>query len=131
MMKKLSKIIALIAVLSLASCNIFRVYRPDIQQGNVITPVQLKSIHRGMDRKKVIDKLGSPVLTDSYNANQLIYLYSYQPAYGKLTRQYLIISFKGNKVTRIDTDMNLPSYTPTVHQQIKSEEKKNLPKPMK
>jgi outer membrane protein assembly factor BamE len=131
MIKKLSSIIILVAMLSLASCDLVRVYRPNIQQGNVITPAQLTLIHRGMSRQQVINKLGYPVLTNVPNTNQLVYLYSYQPAYGQLTRQYLIISFKGKKVTKIETNMNLPSYSPSTDQIIKDEGKVVLPKPVK
>jgi outer membrane protein assembly factor BamE len=131
MIKKTLNVITVATVFSmLASCSLVRVYRPDIQQGNVITQKQLQSIHRGMSRRQVINKLGYPVLTNAYRSNQLNYIYSYQPAYGKLTRQYLIISFRNNRVVTIETNMNAPSYTSTTHQKIKSQEIA-LPKPKK
>ena len=59
MIKKILNIVCLITMLlAFGGCSIFRVYRQDIQQGNVVTSTQLKSIHRGMTRQQVINKLG-------------------------------------------------------------------------
>ena len=110
-MKKILNIVCLTAMLgALVSCSIFRVYRPNIQQGNVVTSTQLKSIHRGMSRQQVINQLGYPVLSNIYYPDRLIYLYSYEPAYGQLTSQYLIVSFRNNKVIHIKTNMTIPHH---------------------
>jgi outer membrane protein assembly factor BamE len=111
MFKKLTMILCAVSVaISLASCHLFRVHRPDIQQGNFLTADQLKSVHKGMTREQVISQLGDPVLSNLYYPNQLIYVYSYEPAYKKLKRQYLILTLKNNKVIRIQTDMEVPGH---------------------
>lgn len=131
MIKKILNVACLAAiVLALVSCGIFRVYRQNIQQGNVITPKQLKSIHHGMSRQQVINKLGYPLLSNIYYPNQLIYLYSYQPAYDKLTNQYLILFFRNNRVMRIETNMHIPDGI-RYNQSIQKRNRVTLPQPTK
>jgi outer membrane protein assembly factor BamE len=109
MLKKMIIIGAMMGVLiSLPGCRLFRVHRQDVQQGNVLTSKQVKSIHRGMTQQQVVRVLGSPVLSNIYSPSQLIYIYSLEPAYKKLQRQYLILSFTHEKLTRIETDMIIP-----------------------
>lgn len=76
-MKKI--LITLVAVLSfgLAGCSSVRnfnlVYRPDIQQGNIITPEMVTELKTGMSKRQVRFLLGTPLLADVFHEDRWDY----------------------------------------------------------
>lgn len=93
--------IALTALLSVSLCGcgtLFRVHRLDVQQGNIITKEMMGKLHKGMSSQQVVNVLGQPVLTDLFPGNQLQYVYTWQPGYGKFTEKRLVITFKHGHV---------------------------------
>ena len=95
----------LIACLNLVSCgSLIKVHRLDIQQGNILTQEDIQKIKVGMSQEQVTEALGQPVLTQSTN-NQLTYVYTWQPGYGKFTQQHLILYFKGNRLINYRTNI--------------------------
>lgn len=91
--------IALIITLfsiGLASC---KSYRYDVQQGNIITPGMVGSIHKGMTVLQVEKTLGTPILTNLYKDNRLVYLYTMQPGHGHYQQRKLVIYFRNGRVT--------------------------------
>ncbi len=97
-MNTLTKFIIIIAcALSLASC-----YHPDIQQGNNLSAKQVKQIKLGMSQTQIIQLLGTPVMQDTYNPNQLIYIYTNLPNHGDLTEKKMLLNFRNDKLVKID-----------------------------
>jgi len=106
MFKKIILIIILGFMLT-ACGSLIKVNRLDVQQGNVLTVKQIKTIHRGMTQQRVIDRLGQPVLTDVFHPEQLIYVYSWQPGYGKLIQKHVIFYFSSGRLTHYETNVDL------------------------
>ncbi len=80
-------------------------YRPNLEQGNVISMASLQKLKRGMTTTQVVNALGHPVLNNIYRNSQLIYVYTLEPPHGKYYHRKLIIYFAGNKVIRYTTDI--------------------------
>ena len=105
-MKK--RIIPLICLLSLtvlvASCGKIRMYRPDIQQGNIITQPMVDQLKAGMTKNEVADILGEPVLADSFDYNAWHYVNTFE-ANGKTTiTQRLNVFFKDYRLSSVSGD---------------------------
>jgi outer membrane protein assembly factor BamE len=99
-------LLAMTFTLLLSSCSWLHAYRPDIQQGNVISNDQLSRVHLGMSAGAVRDIMGDPILKNTFNDQQLTYAYNFIPNYGKPVDQQVILTFKRNRLTRIDKNLN-------------------------
>lgn len=87
-------LIAFIIALPLSGC----VYRPDVQQGNVITDQDVSAIHNGMTQDQIRFKLGDPILTNIFADNRMVYVYTFQHSHHKMQTKRLIIFFKNNRI---------------------------------
>lgn len=103
--KRLLILLALTAVgVSLSGC--WFIYKPDIKQGNILTPQKVHAIKPGMTKEQVVAILGNPILVNVFLDNQMIYVYTLQPGHGKFQAQQLRVYFTNGLVT---------SYTSSVH----------------
>lgn len=85
------------------------VYKPDVQQGNVITDKDVSAIHKGMTANQVRFKLGDPILTNIYADNRVVYVYSFQHGHHKMQLKRLIISLRNDHVTGYWYDSQPPN----------------------
>lgn len=100
-------IIALFLVsclLSITGCKLFRVYQPDVQQGNVLNQTMLNQIRLGMTQDQVNAILGSPILDDTFNTNHWAYVYTYQHSGGKIWHKQLDLYFQNNRLVKIENN---------------------------
>ncbi len=84
----------------------FLVYKPDIRQGNTLTPQKVSQIKPGMTVAEITDLLGTPVLINILAPDQMIYVYTIQPGHGQFQAQQLRIYISNGRVV---------NYTSTVH----------------
>jgi len=89
----------LIHVLVGCAIPIPRVYKMDIQQGNVVTQDMVDQLRPGMTPRQVRFIMGSPLITDTFHPNRWDYLYSYQAAGSR--RQQERISLVFNKESQL------------------------------
>jgi outer membrane protein assembly factor BamE len=92
-----------IIIFMLVSCAVIPLHKPDIEQGNIITQDMLVELNKGMNKRQVINLLGTPVLENGFtDANRWYYVYTFQPGKtGILQRKYLVIYFRNNVVIDI------------------------------
>ncbi len=103
---------SLAAALLLAGCGSFtdhlpkflRPYRPDVQQGNVITNDMVEQLRPGMTRDQVKFMLGTPLLTDAFHPDRWDYLYYLNPRSGAPQRRNLSIVFKDDMLDHFSSD---------------------------
>jgi outer membrane protein assembly factor BamE len=97
----------MLAALASSSCgwNIPGVYKVPIQQGNVVTVEMLQELKLGMDKRKVSFILGTPLVTDAFHQDRWDYFYSYA-ATGDRVQQRASLYFEGDRLTRIDADID-------------------------
>jgi outer membrane protein assembly factor BamE len=102
----MKKIVLLIAVLVLSACSI---YRPTLQQGNILKQEQINQLKFGMPASEVIALLGQPVLQDTTNPNRLVYIETVEPANGKMTTHKLDLTFsKEGSLIKIVPPLSIP-----------------------
>ncbi len=129
--------IALVAtVLLAAGCESVRTwvptfiqpYRPDVQQGNVVTKEMVDQLHAGMTRDQVRFLLGTPALVSLFHQDRWDYVYLLKRGKGsEVQSRKLTVHFKDNRVERFDAD-EMPPET-LADNLILGRKPKDLPKP--
>jgi len=102
------------AVLAAAGCGSMSItdylpkfmtpYRPDVQQGNVITSDMVEQLRTGMSRDQVKFMLGTPLLADAFHPDRWDYLYYLNPRLGSRQRRNLVVYFKDNRLDHFTSD---------------------------
>jgi outer membrane protein assembly factor BamE len=98
-------LIALLCSLTLSGCQYFRIYQHDIQQGNVITPQMVSSLHLGMSQNAAKRIMGEPILEDMFANNRAVYVYTFKPGKQKMREKRLILTFRNGKLVNIEKDL--------------------------
>ena len=91
------RIFLLLMTVALCSC----VYHQPFEQGNILTPTKMQSIHNGMSSAEVSAKLGTPVLQNIYSDNRMNYVYSRQPKRNHTEITRFIVQFRNDHVVDI------------------------------
>jgi len=81
------------------------VYRLDVQQGNVVTQQMLAQLAPGMEKSKVRQVMGTPVLIDVFHSNRWDYLYTFQDGGGPRQRRQVSLFFEDEKLVRVGGDV--------------------------
>lgn len=96
-------IYAIIPVI-LAACA----YKIDIQQGNVVSEEELSRLQTGMERREVIQLLGSPLLADPFHPDRWDYFYSMKRGKEMLERYHATLYFSNDRLVRIERKGPIP-----------------------
>ena len=81
-----------------------RPYRPDVQQGNIITRDMVDQLRTGMTRDQVRFLLGTPMLTDAFHQDRWDYPYYLRRRNGETQIRKLSVVFTEGKLARFDSD---------------------------
>ncbi|HMX98654.1 MAG TPA: outer membrane protein assembly factor BamE [Agitococcus sp.] len=99
--------------------NSLTVYKIDLPQGNPITQDMANKLKIGMTPSQVRYVLGSPMVTDTFNANRWDYVYrftagTYAKAAGinSVTTPHLSLRFDNGKLSEIKGMDTLPTEAP-------------------
>jgi outer membrane protein assembly factor BamE len=110
--------LALVGTLGAGGC----VYRPNIQQGNLLKVEDVDQVQLGMTRSQVRYLLGTPMLADPFEPQRWDYIYTLQRGRErKIDRAHFVVYFEGDKVSRVDK-LDLPDE----RKESKKEKKKKL-----
>ena len=82
--------------------NVFRPYRVEIVQGNVVTKERAERITPGMSRAQVRDILGTPLLTDIFHADRWDYTFLLNRPGTPTQLRVVVAYFEDDKLTRLD-----------------------------
>ena len=81
-------------------------YKPDIQQGNVLQQRDIDRLQPGMSKNQVQFIMGTPILVDLFHLERWDYLYLLHRQ-GKAPQQERVtLFFDDNRLVRIDRDLN-------------------------
>ena len=106
-MKKYTFIVlALATILAVSGCSRFRVYKINIQQGNVISAEKVEQIEIGMDKSQVRFVLGTPLVSDTFNENRWNYFWSLKDAEEVTTTKRLSLRFADDVLVEIDSQLD-------------------------
>lgn len=99
------------AFLALCACsapswypNALRPYRPDVQQGNIVTKDMVEGLRPGMTRDQVRFLLGTPMLTDIFHQDRWDYPYYLRRRSGETQTRHLSIVFADGKLDHFTSD---------------------------
>jgi outer membrane protein assembly factor BamE len=76
-------------------------YRPDIQQGNIISAEIAQQLKPGMPTEQVRYLMGNPVLTNVLDQNEWDYIYTFEPAKGSIQRRQVTVHFTNGIVSSV------------------------------
>jgi len=81
------------------------VYRPEIQQGNVVEQEQVNQLQPGMSKRQVRFLLGTPMLDDVFHANRWDYAYTIGRGSTPREIRRVTVFFQDDRLVRIAGDM--------------------------
>lgn len=81
-----------------------KIYRADVQQGNVITAEMLEKLKLGMTRRQVRFLLGTPLVSDPLHTERWDYYYSYKEGRGETIQRRLKLIFDDDVLVDIQGD---------------------------
>ena len=107
--------------LKLPELKIPRVYKLSVQQGNVITQEMVDRLKPGMTRNQVEFVMGKPVLSDPFNDDQWVYVYSLEvPDYFTQTFK-MVLAFDGDTLATITGDYVPQEADAEVNEEVEEE----------
>lgn len=104
--KLLTAAVVALVMLS-AGCSTLEkvVYRPDINQGNFLTPTDVAKLQNGMSKQQVVYLLGTPLVQDPFGSDTWFYIFRQQPGHEGVSQQTVTLKFdSGGTLTSIDND---------------------------
>ena len=101
-------LLASVSVLALGACN--PIYRPDVQQGNLLIGKNVSELKPGLTKQQVVALLGTPSVISPFNQNQWNYVATMQRRGGTIKRHTLTLYFDNDTLVR--TDGNVMKETP-------------------
>lgn len=84
--------------------DVFRPYRTEVVQGNVVTREQQQLLRNGMTRLQVRDLLGTPLITSVFHANRWDYAFTIRRQGAEPLNRKLSVFFEGDVLTRVEAD---------------------------
>ena len=84
--------------------GIFKPYRFDRVQGNVVTREQLDVLHAGMSRNEVKDLLGTPLLASTFRTDRWDYAFTFSRQGQVPQSRHIAVYFKGDVLDRYEAD---------------------------
>lgn len=81
------------------------IYRPPIQQGNVVSQEQVNELKPGMTKRQVKFLLGTPMLTDVFHANRWDYAYTFGEGSTPTDMRRVTVYFEDDRLVRIAGDL--------------------------
>ena len=85
--------LGLAACITLVGCSVPGVYKVDVQQGNVITQDMIDQLRPGMSAQQVRFIMGTPLISDTFNARRWDYLYSMEPGRQQRRQERITLYF--------------------------------------
>lgn len=83
-----------------AGCS---VYRPEIQQGNILDLMQIDKLKTGMSKRQVVYVMGTPLLKDPFHKDRWDYIHTVKHnSSAGTTIQRLTLYFDNDSLQRID-----------------------------
>jgi outer membrane protein assembly factor BamE len=80
------------------------VYRPDIQQGNIVTQEMVNQLRPGMSKRQVRFLMGTPMLVDVFHGDRWDYVYNMTEGWGETERKRLSLYFQDDQLVRTEGD---------------------------
>lgn len=88
--------------LALGGCGV--IYKPDVQQGNLLDTGNVQQLKPGMTKQQVLALLGTPSVTSPFDHNRWDYVATMQKRGGKIQERALTLYFNNDTLVRTEGD---------------------------
>jgi outer membrane protein assembly factor BamE len=95
-------LLATTAVLALGACSM--IYKPDVQQGNLLIGKNVGELKPGLTKEQVLALLGSPSVVSPFDQNQWDYVATLQHRGGTIKERTLTLYFDNDTLVRTSGD---------------------------
>ena len=92
--------ITLASGFALGGCGIL--YKPDVQQGNLMEQAKVNELKPGMTKRQVITLLGAPSVISPFDSSRWDYVSTFQHRGGKVRERKLTLIFKNDTLVRTE-----------------------------
>ena len=82
-----------------------KIYKLDVQQGNIITAEMLMGLKPGMTRAQVKYVLGTPLIQDSFHENRWDYIYKMIKDDRLIEERHVVVRFKDDELFDVKGDI--------------------------
>jgi outer membrane protein assembly factor BamE len=89
-------------MLLLLGCSKLRPYCVEVQQGNIIDQHAMEQLRLGLNKNEVRSILGASLLDGTSDTNTWTYVYTNQINGGKIEKKKIILTFKKNRLVKIN-----------------------------
>lgn len=89
-------------LVALGGCGL--IYKPDVQQGNLLIGKNVNELKPGLTKQQVLALLGSPSIVSPFDQNQWNYVATMQRRGGKITERTLKLNFENDALVSTDGD---------------------------
>jgi outer membrane protein assembly factor BamE len=97
--RALTLVVATLVSIAATAC----VYRPTIQQGNLLQLDEVEQVKVGMTRSQVRYLLGTPMVSDPFQPDRWDYVYTLRIGRDEhVDRAHFVVYFEGDKVSRFE-----------------------------
>ncbi len=103
-MRKTAPAILITAACSFALGACHPIYRPDVQQGNLLAGKNVSELKPGLTRQQVVALLGTPSVVSPFDQNQWNYVATMQRRGGTIKERTLTLYFDNDTLVRTDGD---------------------------
>ena len=97
-----------LGALALASASVLPgcglIYKPDIQQGNLLEKSRVDQLKPGMTKRQVISLLGQPSVVSPFDSSRWDYVSTFQHRGGRTQERKLTLIFKNDLLVRTEGD---------------------------
>ncbi len=100
MRKTLFTLALALSALCLSACQV--VYKPDIQQGNVLDESKVERLTPGMTQEQVLALLGPPMIASPFAQNRWDYVHTKQHRGGKIETRDFTVFFQNGVLVRTE-----------------------------
>ncbi|MCP3669101.1 MAG: outer membrane protein assembly factor BamE [Gammaproteobacteria bacterium] len=80
------------------------VYKPEVQQGNVVTQEMVDKLQPGMNRRQVTYILGTPLLVDAFHQDRWDYIYTRETGGGTDNKEQISLFFEDDTLIKVEGD---------------------------
>lgn len=101
MLKQIKILLLILSCLLLAGCSIFCIYRPTINQGNILCDDAIAQLRPGMTTDQVLYLMGTPILTNTFQPNRWDYVWTYKKGGNPRVQRHVTLYFAGDTLQNI------------------------------
>src|SRR5690348_13510025 len=102
MRKPILLLLFVVLGLALGGCSV--IYKPDVQQGNLLDTKNVQQLKPGMSKQQVLALLGTPSVSSPFAQNRWDYVATLQKRGGKVLERTLTLYFNNDTLVRTDGD---------------------------